>query len=350
MLEGFFAVGEFLKASLEAPHLHIVLRRLNRLEHAHRCQSVFELLVHIFSDVHGGGHESLRILQVHREALEITEELLREFLRDFGHAVPLSLSMEYVHPLTGTFDVRCTDDGAHTAPQRDENIPLLRGAVSRRERLIKLVEEVMVAELGGEGRAVHVSCCLLDCLASVTHKNLHGISVFLELLEVENTIDHVLIVSNGVVGKIAGMVIRADERDEFVQKSFVVTPVFLSCELCEEVPHMNVRPIHAENTPPFRSQILRNPRTVFYGRSQCMHKFYCGIPGASITSLNHTIAAVIFEMTTDNPPLPLLLSGGERAPAIFTPHELYRPFFVGSCSSTFGMQAVTIRTANDFLS
>lgn len=350
MREGLLAVGELLESPLEAPQLQVVFCRCDRLEHTHRSQSVLELLVHVLGDVHGRRDESPRILEVHGEALEITEELLREFLRDCRHAVPLSFTMKCVHPLTGEADMRNTDDGADAATEIDNGITLLRCAISHRHRFVELVEEVVVAELRRERCAVHVPRCLFNCLASITHENLHGISIFLELLKVEDAINHVLVVSNGVVREIPRVVVGGDERDELVQKTLIVIPPFLSCELCEEIPHVNVRPIHAENTPPLRSQIPRDPCTVLDRFSECMNMTNRRPLRATVPTFDHAIATVIFEMTTDDFPLSLFLSGCERALTVVTPHELHRPFFVHPCSTALGVKTITVRTANDFLS
>ena len=82
MFEGPLAVGEFLESSFETPELHVVFCRGNRLEHAHRFQSILELLVDVLADVDGRWNETGRMLQILSQGLEITNELLNEFIRD----------------------------------------------------------------------------------------------------------------------------------------------------------------------------------------------------------------------------------------------------------------------------
>ena len=74
-----FAVGEFLESSLETPELQVVFCGRDRLEHAHRLDAIFQLLVDVLGDVHSGGDEPFGILQILRETFEVPQELLDEF-------------------------------------------------------------------------------------------------------------------------------------------------------------------------------------------------------------------------------------------------------------------------------
>ena len=153
----------------------------------------------------------------------------------------------------------------------------------------------------------------------------------------QDEINHVLVVTDGVMRKIAGVVIGADDRNELVQKALgiILEPSFLSRQMREGIPHADVRSIDAQDTPPFRLQVVRNPCTVFDDHAECPDALYCSSFRVAVTALDRSVAAPVFQMTAHNITLALFLPCGECSFAIETIYKLNGPLFVHAFSSSF---------------
>lgn len=347
MSEWFLAVGELLESAFKTPELHVVLSRSNGLEHAHGCQSVFELLVHVLGDVHCCRNEATRMLQILNQGLKITEELLKEFLRDFACHEPLSFSYEVVHATTGEIDIGNTDDGTHTHLQIVDGHTF--GGIRRllRHSPIELVQEMVVAELLRNGLPVDVNGSVANPFVAVPHEDMDVIPILLHLLEEEDEIDHVLIVTDAVVREIARVVIRADERDQFMEKALVVIgePSLLLREFREGVADVDVRSIDAEDTSPFWLQVAGNPCTVPHASGHGVHiSNRCGFRWAT-APLDRAVATVIFEMSSHDLPLVPIFPERECLPAIEAVDELDDLAFVPPLPSALRRKIAAVRTA-----
>ena len=187
----------------------------------------------------------------------------------------------------------------------------------------------------------------LDCLASITYKHLKAVSVFLELLEMENTVDHVLVVADGVVREISRMVVRGEEGNELVEEAFIEI-FLLPRELFEPVAHVNVGAVSAENASPFRLEMFRDPCAVFHAFSDVMHVPDGGVLRCPVPSLDHPMTAVIFQVSSHHFSLLPFLPKGEGLSTVEAVDELHSPSLVLSFSPALRFEVATVRTS-DFL-